>query len=108
MTDRILSIDQNGFPIQTMGPVGITSTMATTAVTDRVVLPAGVGAGDIIRVASSVDTYFAFGDVTIDATTSDSLFTAGVEVFKIPKDVTHIAALIVGATNGVLTVDELE
>ena len=108
MTNRLLSIDQNGFPIQTMSLVNTPSVMAVTAVTDRVTLPAGTAAGDILRIAMTVDSYFAWGDVTITASSADSIFTAGVEVFKIPTGATHLAAVIIGVTSGRLSVTELE
>ena len=106
MAQRILPIDANSFPIQALALVGTTGKISITGTSARVALPSGVGHEDVLRLASTTDCYIKFGDSTVEATTSDALFTAGVELFKVPAAATHVAAIQVSAS-GVMTVTEL-
>ena len=105
MSTRIVPVDQNGFPIQTLG-LAATVTLSVAGTSDRVALPPGASHEDIVRVACNTDCYIAFGDVTVVATTNDALFTQGVEAFKVPDGVTHIAAIQESAS-GIMTITEL-
>ena len=105
MTNKSLPVDQNRKAIQTLR-LGATSTnIAVGVTTARVALPTGVTGGDIVRIASNTDSYIVFGTSTVDATTSDALFTQGVEIFHVPAGATHLASIRVSA-DGVLTITE--
>lgn len=67
----------------------------------RVALPSGP---QVVRLAATGNCWIKFGDGTVTATTSDTLFPAGVEVVKIPTGVTHIAAIQDGASTGSLSI----
>ena len=105
MSNRVIPIDVNGFPIQTLA-LGTTVTLSVAGTTARVALPAGASHEDIVRVACNTDCYIAFGDSTVEATSSDALFTTGVEAFKVPQNTTHIAAIQVSAS-GNMTITEM-
>ena len=107
MSNRILSIDVNGFPIQTLALGDSVTKIVVGASTQRGALPTGVSKEDIVRLASNTDCYIKFGDSTVEATDSDTLFTQGVEAFKIPMNATHIAVLQLN-TGGIMTITELK
>lgn len=116
MSTRIVPIDQNGFPIQTLALGDSTVKLTVTSLSSRGALPSGASHEDIVRLACNTDCHIKFGDDTVEATTSDALFTQGVEAFKIPDQATHVAAVIVadgqgqGGTNGangILTMTEM-
>lgn len=106
MSTRIVPIDQNGFPIQTLGIPGPSAKITVAGVSARAALPSGVSHEDIVRVACNTDCYIKFGDSTVEATTDDALFTQGVEAFKVPDGVSHVAAIQVSA-GGIMTLTEL-
>lgn len=106
MSVRIVPVDVNGFPIQTLALGSTTNKISVSGTTARVALPSGAGAEDIVRVACNTDCHIKFGDSSVDATTNDALFTAGVEAFKVPDTATHLAAIQVSAA-GILTVTEM-
>ena len=107
MSTRIVPVDQNGFPIQTLGLSPTTVKITVGAASGRVALPPGAAHEDIVRVAGNRDCYIAFGDSTVEATTNDALFTQGVEAFKVPDTATHIAAIQESAS-GIMTITELK
>ena len=45
----------------------------------------------IVRLASSVDVYIAWGDSSVSASGSDVYFPSGVEVLVVPQYTTHLA-----------------
>jgi hypothetical protein len=102
----VVPVDQNGFPIQTLGLGSSTTKIAVGAASQRGPLPSGASHEDIVRIACNTDAYIKFGDSTVEATTSDALFTQGVEAFKVPDGVSHVAALQVSA-GGIMTLTEL-
>ena len=106
MTNKSLPVDQNRKAIQTLRLGSTSTSIAVGATTARAALPTGATAGDVIRVASNTDSYIAFGISTVDATTSDALFTQGVEMFAVPPGATHLASIRV-STDGVLTITEV-
>jgi hypothetical protein len=106
VSTRIVPIDQNGFPIQTLGLSAQTVKITVSGVTARGTLPAGASHEDIVRLASNTDCHIKFGDDTVEATTDDALFTQGVEAFKVPAGVTHIAVIQVSA-GGIMTINEM-
>jgi hypothetical protein len=106
MSSRIVPVDQNGFPIQTLALSSTTVKITVGAASVRVALPSGASHEDIVRIACNTDAYIAFGDSTVVATESDALFTAGVEAFKIPQTATHVAALQESA-GGLMTLTEM-
>jgi len=105
MSNRILPIDVNNYPIQILA-LSTTATLTVAGTSARAALPAGASHEDIVRVASNTDCYIKFGDSTVEATSSDPLFTTGVESFKVPAQATHIAAIQVSA-GGVMTITEM-
>lgn len=106
MSVRIVPIDANGFPIQTLGLGSSTNKITIGGTSQRAAIPSGAGAEDIIRIAANTDCYIKFGDSTVEATANDPLFTQGVEAFKVPDRATHVAALQVD-TAGIMTLTEL-
>lgn len=106
MSTRIVPVDQNGFPIQTLALQPTNATITVVSTTARAALPSGAGAEDIVRIACDTDCHIKFGDDTVEATTSDTLFTQGVEAFKVPDEVTHIAA-IRRTADGFMTITEM-
>ncbi len=98
--------DQNGNPIQVLS---LTATAKITVIvtTVRVSLPAGGGAGQIVRIACDTDCYIAFGTSSVNATATNDLFMAGVEYLQVPNGATDIAAIRVSA-DGVLTVSAVD
>lgn len=105
MSIRIVPMDINGYPIQTLA-LGNTVTLSVAGTSARVALPAGAAHEDIVRVACNTDCHIAFGDSTVEATTSDALFTTGVEAFKVPQSATHIAAIQLSSA-GNMTITEM-
>jgi hypothetical protein len=99
-------MDQNGFPIQTLALGTSTNTIVVGGSSLRQPLPSGAGAEDIVRLACNTDCFIIFGDSTVVATSSDALFTAGVEAFKVPDGATHVAA-IQESSSGIMTLTEL-
>ena len=106
MSVRIVPVDANGFPIQTLALGRTTNVISVTGTSARAEIPSGAGAEDIIRIACNTDCHIKFGDSTVEATTSDPLFTQGVEAFKVPDTSTHVAAIQVSAS-GTMTLTEL-
>jgi len=96
-----------GVPIQALAPdyspasVSVASIGATS---DRVSVPAG---SDIVRIASNKPCYFTFGDETVEADGTSSLFPGGVEMFRVPSGATHIAFIQDGVVTGVATVTRM-
>lgn len=103
-----MPFDYNGNPVQTLGLSSSTNSLSVAAASANVALPAGVAAGDIVRVACTTDAYIEFGDSGVTAAQGTSaIFTTGVEVLKVPRGATHIAAVRIAA-DGFLSVTELE
>ena len=101
-----MPVDLNRKAIQTLRLNTTTSKITIGGTTARVALPTGVTAGDIVRVASNTDCYINFGTSAVDAAATNVLFTQGVEMFAVPPDATHLAAIQV-STAGVLTITEV-
>lgn len=108
MASSKLQRDQNGEAIQALSPAPASvASVAIGAASARVALPAGVGAGDIVRVASNNKCFFKFGDNTVAATGTDSLFPIGTELFVVPVGATHIAVIQDGAVTGLVTITQM-
>ena len=104
MTEPRLPRDSGSVAIQAVFPISTVS-LPVSASSARVQLPTNTG---VVRIASNVDVYLEFGGSGVTATTSSMLFPAGAEVFSCEDNaVTHVAALIVGATPGVLTASKM-
>lgn len=106
MSGSALPKDTSGEAIQALAPAGTPAKIAVAAASARVALPAGAVAGAVVRIASTTDCYFKFGDSNVAATSSDFLFPAGTEYLKVPAGGhTHIAA-IRETVDGVLVLSE--
>jgi predicted GH43/DUF377 family glycosyl hydrolase len=96
--------DTGGNVVQALYP-SINVSLNVTNVSSRVAMADPIS---LVRIAASVDCYMKFGDSTVTATTSDMLFPAGAEIFSVEDPrITHIAALLVGSTPGVLTATKM-
>lgn len=97
--------DKWGNPIQGLypDPDGV-ATVAIGAASARVALPSDA---HIIRIATSQPCYFKFGDGTVAATGTDSLFPAGSETFRIPAEATHIAVIRDGVVVGTCSITRM-
>jgi hypothetical protein len=102
----------SGAPLQVVTWSGDRVAIALSGTSARVALPTG---SDLVEIAASENCYIAFGDNTVEATSSigavSRLFIAGVQVVPVPTDangapLTHIAALQ-AATGGVLQVERV-
>lgn len=98
-------MDKNWHAISVL-KYGDTAKLSVAGTTARVALPSGVQAQTIVRVACNTDCYIKLGDSSVDATTNDLLFLAGVEYITIAPNQTHLAALSLGVS-GVLTITEV-
>lgn len=106
MGQRIIPIDQNGFPIQALA-YGTTVSLAFTGTTDRVGLPMGEpGMEDVLRLAANEGCFIKFGDSTVVATSADVFFPGGVETVKVPDGTEYIAA-IQDQLSGTITITEM-
>lgn len=85
--------DANGEAVQTLFPTSPTNA-STSGTSARVAIPDD---SDVVRVASTEAVYLKFGDSAVVATSSDILFPAGVEVFKVPETYTHVAFIQVSS-----------
>lgn len=93
---QLLPVDGNGNAIQVM-TLGANAADDIDGTSDRVALPTGATAGNIIRVAVNQDTYINFGTSSVTAAATDVLLPAGVEYMQVPAGSTHIAYLQVSA-----------
>lgn len=87
-----LPVDLDGHPMNAL-ELGANIADDVDGSSDNNVLPTGVAAGSIIRVAVSQDTYINFGSVSVTAAATNYLMPAGVEYFKLAADVGYIAYL---------------
>lgn len=96
--------DTSGGVVQALTPVATVS-LSLSGSSTRVAMTDPVS---LVRIASNVDCYVKFGNSSVTATTSDMLFPAGAEVFAVEDPATtHVAAILVGATPGVLTATKM-
>lgn len=96
--------DTNGDVVQALLP-STTASLSVTGSSARVALPTST---DLVRIAASVDVYIEFGGSGVTATSSSMLFPAGAEIFNVQDaSITHVAALLVGATPGALTATKM-
>lgn len=104
MSDPRLPRDTGNVAVQALFPVATTS-LSVSASTSRIAMPANT---NVVRIASTVDVYLEFGGSGVVATSSSMLFPAGAEVFSCVDDsITHVAAMLVGATPGTLTASKM-
>jgi hypothetical protein len=104
MSDPQLVRDTSGAAVQALLPDS-TSVLSVSGSTSRVAMPDST---NLVRIATTIDVYLAFGDGSVTATSSSMLFPAGAEVFNVNKTPwTHVAALMVGATPGPLTATKM-
>ena len=102
-----LPSDQNSNPVQVLSWDQSTSVKIGTVTTTsaNVALNAAIGDGDVVRIACTIDAYLAWGfGSAATATSSNPLFTSGVEYMRVPDGATHISALRAGSADGVLCV----
>ncbi len=99
-------------PLQVTKWTGSRIGMSVIITTVRILIPAGA---TVIEIASTENCYIAFGDVTVDATSTIGavrrLFMAGVQVAPVPLDSagvphTYLAAIRL-ASDGVLQVERV-
>lgn len=81
--------DLRGHPIQTLAPE-VTAVLGFSATTTRVALPTGT---EVVRVAPTQDCYIEFGDGTVTASGASIFMPKGSEIFRVPADATHLAAI---------------
>lgn len=104
MSQPQLVRDTSGTAVQALLPSGNT-TLSTTGSSQRITLPADTR---LVRLATTVDTYVAFGTATVTASTSSMLFPIGAEIFNINDvAITHVAFVHVGATPGVFSATKM-
>lgn len=94
---------QYGDTIQSL-PVDITvhSKLAVTGSSSKF----DMTGSQAVRIASNTDTYINFGDNTIVADANSIFFPAGVEVFIMPEDATHVA-IVQESVSGIATCTKL-
>lgn len=96
--------DTSGGVVQALLP-STNVALSVTGSSARVELPTST---DLVRIAATVDVYLEFGGSGVVATSSSMLFPAGAEIFNVQDAaITHVAALIVGATPGVLSATKM-
>lgn len=96
--------DTSGGVVQALYPSS-TVTLNVSGSSGRVAMTDPISC---VRIASTVDCYIKFGNSSVTATASDMLFPAGVEVFAVEDPaITHVAAVLVAATPGVLTATKM-
>ena len=103
MSNPQLVRDSSGAPVQALRPAE-TAALSVSGTTARVAVPSG---SNIARLAATGDVHVAFGDSSVEATTSSMFFPAGVEVFNAIA-YTHVAAIAAsGVSSATLTVTRL-
>ena len=104
--DATLPIDRNSASVQVLGPGAYAGGFAVGVASASAALPTGTVGGDIVRIAATQDCYIKFGLTGLTAASTDILFLAGAEFFKVPQAATHIAAIRVGS-DGVVQVTKM-
>lgn len=105
MSHSKLPRDTFGNPVQALQPDPAGAVAGSVASSSaRITLTA---ATELVRIAASTACYIKFGDNTVAATTSDTFFPAGVEIFAVPESApgvpyTHLA-FIRQTSDGVIT-----
>jgi hypothetical protein len=99
-----LARDQNNQPVSALFPIAAV-TVALSGTSQLLAVPANTR---FLRVASTGNTWVEFGNSGAVATTASILFPGGVEVFPIAPEVTHIAALQVGASTGFFSINRMK
>ena len=66
------------------------ASITTSDTSQLVAIPTDV---KLIRIACTADSYIAFGDNSVVADTSSSLYLVGVEPVGVPKGATHLAVI---------------
>lgn len=85
-----------GLGVVTFPTVGTTAVITPSGASARAAIPAGVDGSGVYRAACDVAVHIAFGNSSIDATTSDAVLTAGEREIHInDATVTHVAVLAV-------------
>lgn len=102
-----LAVDENSNPIQTLAMTDEVVSVSTTTTSATNLIPNFTIGEDVVRVASTTDLYIAFGNASITAGTSDTLFLSGTEYLKVPRGATHFAVRAVG-TSGICTVTRMD
>ena len=96
--------DTSGTAVQALLPSGNT-TQTTSGSSQRITLPNDT---KLVRIASTVDVYVAFGGSGVNASSSSMLFPIGAEIFNIHDPlITHVAFLQVGAIPGVFSATKM-
>jgi hypothetical protein len=96
--------DTSGGMVQALYPVS-NATLNVSGSSSRVAMADPIS---LVRIAANVDCYLKFGNSSVVATSSDMLFPAGAEVFSVEDPaITHVAAILVGATPGVVTATKM-
>lgn len=95
--------DSSGGSIQVLAP-DATANASIGVSTARTLLPTG---SQVLRVAANAKCFFKFGDVTVVATGSDTMFPVGAELFVVPVGATHIAVVQDGPVTGSLNITKM-
>jgi hypothetical protein len=95
--------DSNGGAIQVLSPTNAVS-VALSGTSQLLAVPADT---KVLRLAATGNTWVAFGNSGVVATTSSLLFPGGVEVFSIATGTTHVACLQVGAAVGYFSINRM-
>jgi hypothetical protein len=97
-------VKDSGAAIQAVRP-DLNVSSVTSGSSQRVAFPADTS---VVRIASTVDLYIAFGNSAVTASSASMLFPVGAEVFSVqPDGITHVAFIQVGATPGVFSATKM-
>jgi hypothetical protein len=96
--------DANGLVIQALAPDSSAIAKATIgAASVQLTIPSNA---EVIRCSSNANCYILFGtNPTADA--NSILFPTGVELFRVPPDVTKIAVIQDGASTGTFVITRM-
>lgn len=98
--------DVDGKAVQTLAPVESSVVqLVISAGNARTALPTGA---NIVELAANDTCRVKFGDSNVDATSGTSrIFPAGVAIYRVPAEATHIAVTQVGTSSGFVTIAEM-
>jgi hypothetical protein len=96
--------DTNNASVQALYPQSSVA-LALTGSSSRVAMPENTR---LIRIATDVPCYIAFGNSSVVASAASMFFPPGVEVFTCEDDtITHVAAVLSGATPGIFSATKM-
>lgn len=111
VTNTKLKQDKDSYPIQVLAPVETTvAQIVLSGSTQTTLLPTG---SEIVEIACTGNCKFAFGDVTVNATSGTKrVLVAGVYVYTVPEVTpgvlaTYFDAVTVDGSSGRVTVTRM-